>query len=257
MQQPWGNAAHREHGAPLVKRPETWGQQWMAEKRGKLPARYFRFLYCQRWHHDHLKIHFQCILYAVRQGCNSRDKVMPFDVTKTAGRPTDHILWSTVYFDSSSGSIRGFMDYQSLKHLHMAVAGLSGGFFLLRGAWMMAESPLLQRRWVRTVPHIVDTALLASAVALAVWSAQYPFAQSWLTAKVLALLAYIVLGTIALKRGRTKRIRGAAYVAAVLVFLYIAGVAVGKNPLFFTDAGQARTAGYWAQCLRDAGQWKA
>lgn len=125
------------------------------------------------------------------------------------------------------------MDYLSIKHLHMGLAALSGSFFLLRGAWMLADSPLLQRRWVRTVPHVVDSALLASAVALAVWSSQYPLAQAWLTAKVLALLAYIVLGTIALKRGRTKSMRSAAYMAAVLVFLYIVGVAVMKNPLFF------------------------
>jgi uncharacterized membrane protein SirB2 len=86
---------------------------------------------------------------------------------------------------------------------------------------------------VRSVPHIFDTALLVSAVALAVWSSQYPLAQAWLTAKVLALLAYIVLGTTALKLGTTKGIRAASFVAAVLVFFYIAGVAHSKNPLFF------------------------
>jgi uncharacterized membrane protein SirB2 len=126
------------------------------------------------------------------------------------------------------------MDYLSLKHLHMGFAGLSGGFFVVRGAWMLADSPLLHRRWVRTVPHVVDTGLLASAVALAVWSSQYPLVHGWLTAKVLGLLIYIVLGTIALKRGATKGIRGAAYVAAVLVILYIAGDARSKNPQFLT-----------------------
>lgn len=128
------------------------------------------------------------------------------------------------------------MDYLLLKHLHMTFAGLSGGFFLVRGAWMLAESPLLQQRWVRILPHVVDTALLSSAVALAIWSSQYPFMQAWLTAKVLALLAYIVLGTIALKRGPTRAVRGAAYVAALLVFLYIVGVAGSKNPLFLSTS---------------------
>lgn len=125
------------------------------------------------------------------------------------------------------------MDYLIFKHLHMGLAALSGSFFLLRGAWMLADSPVLQRRWVRMAPHVVDSALLASAVVLAIWSSQYPLAEAWLTVKVLALLAYIVLGTIALKRGRTRSIRSAAYLAAVLVFLYIVGVAVMKNPLFF------------------------
>ena len=127
------------------------------------------------------------------------------------------------------------MDYFFLKHLHMGFAGLSGGFFLLRGVWMLADSPLLHKRWVRTLPHVVDTLLLSSAVALAVWSSQYPFVQGWLTAKVLALLAYIVLGTIALKRGSTKAIRTVAYVAALLVFMYIVGVATSKNPMFFSS----------------------
>ena len=127
------------------------------------------------------------------------------------------------------------MDYLSLKYLHMGLAGISGSFFLMRGAWMLADSPLLQRRWVRTLPHVVDTALLASAVALAVWSAQYPLAQGWLTTKVLALLVYIVLGTIALNRGPTRDIRRAAYLSAVIVFVYIAAVAVSKKPMLFWD----------------------
>lgn len=131
------------------------------------------------------------------------------------------------------GKKPNIVDYLSLKYLHICFASLSGGFFLVRGAWMLAGSPLLQRRWVRTVPHVIDTALLTSAVALAILSSQYPLAQTWLTAKVLALIAYIVLGTIALKRGPTRTIRGMAYLAALLVFLYIAGVAISKNPLVF------------------------
>ena len=98
---------------------------------------------------------------------------------------------------------------------------------------MLADSPLLQRRLVKSVPHVVDTALLFSAITLAVMSSQYPLAQAWLSAKVIALLAYIVLGTIALKRGSSKRIRIAAFIGAVLVFSYIVCVAVTKNPIVF------------------------
>lgn len=123
------------------------------------------------------------------------------------------------------------MNYLLLKHLHMSCAALSGALFLLRGFWMLRDSPRLQQRWVRTLPHLVDTVLLASAVTLAVWSAQYPLAQPWLTAKVGALLLYIVLGSVALKRGRSKGIRAAAFVAAVATFAYIVAVALSKNPL--------------------------
>lgn len=123
------------------------------------------------------------------------------------------------------------MNYFALKHLHMTFAVLSGAFFLLRGIWMLSGSTLLQRRWVRIAPHIIDTLLLASAVVLAVWSSQYPLQQPWLTAKVIALVAYIGLGTVALKRGSTPQVRGIAFVAALACFGYILAVAVTKNPL--------------------------
>ena len=123
------------------------------------------------------------------------------------------------------------MNYLLLKHLHMSCAALSGALFLLRGLWMLQDSPRLGQRWVRTLPHLIDTVLLASAVTLAVWSAQYPLAQPWLTAKVCALLLYIVLGSVALKRGRSKGIRAAAFLAALATFAYIVAVALNKNPL--------------------------
>lgn len=125
------------------------------------------------------------------------------------------------------------MDYLSLKHFHMSCAAMSGTLFLLRGKWMLRASPMLQQKWVRIVPHVVDTLLLASAIGLVVWSHQYPGQQPWLSAKVLALLGYIVLGSIALKRGRTKKQRLAAFVAALALFLYIGMVAVTKRPFPF------------------------
>jgi uncharacterized membrane protein SirB2 len=125
------------------------------------------------------------------------------------------------------------MDYLSIKHLHMGCAALSGAFFLLRGVWMLRASSMLQQRWVRITPHIVDTALLASALTLVFWSGQYPFAQPWLGAKVVALVLYIVLGAIALKRGRTRGQRALAFGAALLTFAYIVCVAVTRQVVPF------------------------
>lgn len=124
------------------------------------------------------------------------------------------------------------MTYLALKHIHITFAALSGVLFLVRGIWMLSGSQQLQRRWVKVVPHIVDTLLLVSAIGLVVWSSQYPGEQSWLTAKVVALVGYIVLGVIALKRGRTKQVRVAAFAGALACFAYIVAVAVTKNPLF-------------------------
>ena len=63
---------------------------------------------------------------------------------------------------------------------------------------------MLQQRWVKIVPHVVDTLLLVSALTLVFGSDQYPFEQPWLTAKVLALIVYIALGTIELKGGQNQ-----------------------------------------------------
>ncbi len=125
------------------------------------------------------------------------------------------------------------MDYTSIKHLHMTLAALSGSLFVLRGIWMLRESSLLAQRWVRIVPHMVDTLLLTSALTLVIWSEQYPFVQSWLTAKVIALIAYICLGALALKYGKTRTVRVCALVSALTVVLYIAAVAVTKRVLVF------------------------
>ena len=75
------------------------------------------------------------------------------------------------------------MLYLALKHLHVLCAVVSGSGFFLRGLWMLSDSSRLNQRWVRIVPHVVDTLLLGSAIALAVIGAQYPLAQDWLTAK--------------------------------------------------------------------------
>jgi len=113
----------------------------------------------------------------------------------------------------------------------MSCAALSITGFAARGLLMLCDSPQLQARFVRIAPHAVDTVLLASGLALAWLSGQYPFAQGWLTAKVLALAAYIILGSVALKRGRSKPVRAAAFALAIAAVLYIVTVALSRNPL--------------------------
>lgn len=121
------------------------------------------------------------------------------------------------------------VNYLAIKHLHMTCAALSGSFFMLRGVWRMRDSAILNQRWVKVLPHLIDTVLLASALTLAYLSGQYPFQQNWLTAKLLALLLYIVLGTVALKRGKTPTVRLYALLAALLTFAYIVSVALTRQ----------------------------
>jgi uncharacterized membrane protein SirB2 len=123
------------------------------------------------------------------------------------------------------------MSYLALKHLHVACVVLSGLGFALRGWWMLNDSSLLRARLTRVVPHVVDTLLLGSALLMAWQSSQYPFAQGWLTAKFFGLLAYILCGTMALKRARTKGRRVMFLVLALLAYAYIVGVALTRNQL--------------------------
>jgi uncharacterized membrane protein SirB2 len=121
-------------------------------------------------------------------------------------------------------------DYATLKSIHVLTVIASYALFFVRGAWMIAESPLLAQRWVRIVPHVNDTVLLASAIAMSVMIRQYPLVTGWLTAKVAGLVLYIALGMVAFRLGRTKRVRIAAWIAAQCVFLYIVAVALTREP---------------------------
>jgi len=120
--------------------------------------------------------------------------------------------------------------YVAIKYVHVTCAILSGTGFLVRGVLMMADSPLLARRWIKIVPHINDTLLLAAALAMMVLTSQYPFVVAWVTAKVFGLIGYIMLGSLALKAGRNKRTRIAAWLGALALFGYIVSVALTKDP---------------------------
>ena len=125
------------------------------------------------------------------------------------------------------------IEYSALRTLHVICVVASYTLFVVRGVWMLHASPRLNERWVRVVPHVVDTVLLASAIAMVVMSRQYPFVAGWLTAKVVALIAYIGLGMLALHRVRTRGVRLAAWIAAQAVFIYIVAVALTRQALPF------------------------
>jgi len=117
------------------------------------------------------------------------------------------------------------------KDIHVSCVILTFIFFFIRGLWMIVDSALLQRKWAKWVPPVIDTTLLASAIVLSVTLHQYPFVHAWLTAKVVALFFYIGLGMLALTYGKTKKIRIINWLAAQLCFIYIVAVAITKTPL--------------------------
>lgn len=123
--------------------------------------------------------------------------------------------------------------YLDIKHVHLTCVALSITLFAARGIRVVGFGGVLWR-WLRVIPHIVDTLLLASGLTMAFLIHQYPFLNSdWLTAKVIGLIVYIALG-IMVFRGPDSRIeRGAAGVSAMIVFAYIISVAVSKQPAGF------------------------
>lgn len=121
--------------------------------------------------------------------------------------------------------------YPQIKFAHVLCVILSGSLFALRGMMMLAGSRFANHAALRYLSYAIDTTLLTAALMLATILHQYPFAQAWLTVKVLLLVVYIVLGVFALRRGRTRRVRAICYVIALVVFASIVGVALTHNPL--------------------------
>jgi uncharacterized membrane protein SirB2 len=123
------------------------------------------------------------------------------------------------------------LSYLLIKSLHLitGIATISG--FILRGYWMMTQSDKLQLKLTRIAPHVIDTLFLLSGIVLVSMLQLNAFSQPWLLAKFAGLIAYIVLGTIAIKRGPTMQIRIIAFVGALALFAYIVGVALAKSPM--------------------------
>lgn len=121
--------------------------------------------------------------------------------------------------------------YLVLRNVHIGCAIATIALFVLRGTLMMANSPRRHGPALRYLPHAVDTVLLTTALMLTTVIRQYPFSTGWLTMKVALLVAYVVLGSIALRRGRTRAIRVAAFAAALATIGFLVSVARVHHPL--------------------------
>lgn len=120
--------------------------------------------------------------------------------------------------------------YPQIRLTHIVAVLASGGLFFVRGLAVQ-----LGARWpmvapVRYASYAIDTVLLAAALMLTAILHQYPFVHGWLTVKVLLLVIYILLGTFALKRGRTRAMRLVCWLAALVVYAFIISVARVRHP---------------------------
>ena len=116
-----------------------------------------------------------------------------------------------------------------IKSIHMSTAFISISLFILRGFWVYRGSTMMNKKWVKIFPHINDTILLVTAAILALATQQYPFVDSWLTAKFIALIIYIILGMFALKRAKELKNKVIFFVLSLLMFGYIVGVAFTRT----------------------------
>lgn len=121
--------------------------------------------------------------------------------------------------------------YGFVYGVHVTTVVLSIGLFLARGVGMLVAASWLRWRPVRIIPHVNDTLLLLSAIGLMFITHQYPFQQNWLTAKLAALVLYILLGMVAMRWGRGPAVRLGAWLGAIGTFAYIVAVALQRSPV--------------------------
>jgi uncharacterized membrane protein SirB2 len=121
--------------------------------------------------------------------------------------------------------------YSQIKWVHIAAVSASGILFFLRGLALHTGAVWPMSAPLRYLSYTIDTVLLTAALMLATILHQYPFVHAWLTVKVLLLLVYVVLGSLALKRGRTRAIRIGCWFTALAVYVFIVSVARAHHPL--------------------------
>lgn len=127
-----------------------------------------------------------------------------------------------------------FAYYPLIRNLHLLTVAVTISLFLLRFYWQRTGSAILQRRWVRILPHVNDTLLLLSGASLVMITHFYPFSPqgSWLTEKLLGVIIYIALGSVALsRRPRSDRTRWIAFIVALIALVTIIKLALSKMPL--------------------------
>jgi uncharacterized membrane protein SirB2 len=121
--------------------------------------------------------------------------------------------------------------YEIVKHLHLTTIVLSVVLFLFRFVLNILQSPMLQKRWLKILPHLVDTLLLVSAATLCLLLKQYPLVDAWVTEKLIALVMYVFMVTLALKLGHNSFMRGMGLLGALSWITYAGMIALSKQPI--------------------------
>ena len=120
-----------------------------------------------------------------------------------------------------------------LKNIHMSLAAISVALFCLRFALLMTNANLLKNRWLKVVPHIIDTVLLLIGLVMMVKLALYPGQVDWMSEKLIAVVAYIFTGYYTLKLARNNMMRIFGFLGALGWIILVARIAMTKQNFLF------------------------
>ena len=121
--------------------------------------------------------------------------------------------------------------YLPIKSVHIIAVLSSGGLFAVRGLLVLNGRTWAMSVALRYLSYSIDTVLLTAALMLATMLPSGVFANGWLAVKLALLVVYVVLGSFALKRGSSPKIRWICYIAALGVFAFMLSVARTHQPL--------------------------
>ncbi|GHB08134.1 SirB2 family protein [Shewanella indica] len=119
--------------------------------------------------------------------------------------------------------------YPAVKHLHMTLIAVSVLLFIVRFVLKLRQSTIMDKKLLKVGPHVIDTFLLLSGLILCFMIKQYPFVDPWMTEKIGAVVAYILLGVMALKSNRNLIFRVFAFLGALGWVVYAAKLAHFKQ----------------------------
>ena len=121
--------------------------------------------------------------------------------------------------------------YSQVRAVHVAAVIASGALFAARGIGVLAGGSWPQAVAVRLSSYSIDTVLLTAALMLVAMLPGAMFANGWLATKLALLVLYVVAGSMALKRSRSALGRRLWFVAAILLYTCMFGIARMHHPL--------------------------
>jgi len=114
-----------------------------------------------------------------------------------------------------------------IKTIHFFFIISSFISFVSRMGISVLKPTLLQFKFFKITPHVIDTGLLLSGITLIFQGNWLEGEFSWILSKFVLLLVYIIFGIMAMRCKGKKR--WVAFIAAIASFIGIFVIAITKN----------------------------